>query len=64
MIGRVVGPALTIAVAAGAIWGWIEIDLLRGTVFWEFRYLLLGGGTILALSAAEWVIGRVRGSGR
>ena len=44
------------ALACGAIWwGWSEIRLLRGTVFWEFRLVLLLIAAFVLLSVAERV---------
>ncbi len=58
MIACVAGPGLALLVAAAAVWGWVEIGRLRGTPLWEFRYLLLGVGTILALGVADWALRR------
>ncbi len=63
MIRRGAGPGLSILVGAAAWWGWSEMDLLFGTPLWEFRYILLGGATILSLSLVEWIVKRLQAKG-
>lgn len=60
-LSRLSGPALA-ALAGGALYaGWTEIDRLRGTPFWEFRYVLLGVAAFLLLGLVEKLHGRLRG---
>ena len=48
------------AVACGLIaWGYWTIDLLRGTWFWELRYVVLACGGFVLLSLAEWAATRL-----
>lgn len=61
MIARVAGPGLAFFVAAAAVWGWVEIGRLRDTPLWEFRYLLLGVATVLALGLVDLAPRRLPG---
>jgi len=45
--------AITCVATAAIWWGWQELNLLRGTVFWEFRLLVLLVGAFALLSLAE-----------
>ncbi|MEJ6391887.1 hypothetical protein V8J82_01385 [Gymnodinialimonas sp. 2305UL16-5] len=57
MIGRVAQIAL-MASGLGLIWwGWQELNILRGTMFFEYRYILLGVGAILILTCAQSLAG-------
>lgn len=52
------------ALAAGAgYWGWLNLNMLRGTVYFEFRYILLMAAIFLVLSLAQaiagWITGRL-----
>lgn len=59
MIRRVV-PAVVAALSIGAtLWAYSEITILRGTVFWEFRFLVLMAGAFLVLTIAEKVLSRL-----
>ncbi|MCV6596725.1 MAG: hypothetical protein OIF40_06555 [Mangrovicoccus sp.] len=59
MIRRLLPPALALAALAAAYWGYSEITQLRGTIFWEFRYLVLGLGCFALLSVLETVLSRL-----
>ncbi|MBL4628962.1 MAG: hypothetical protein JKY00_13200 [Roseicyclus sp.] len=43
--------------AALPYWAWLELNALRGTVFFEYRYVLLLCGAILLFSVAQAVAG-------
>ena len=59
MIRRLLPPALALAAVAATLWTYSEITLLRGTVFWEFRFLVLLVGAFLVLSVAEAALTRL-----
>ncbi len=49
------------AVATWAIWfGFDNLRILRGTVLWEFRYLVFMLATFAGLSALEWGVDRLK----
>lgn len=53
-------PVALAFIAGGLCWlAWAEIALLRGTVFWEIRYLTFGVVVIGVLTLAEWLAGRL-----
>lgn len=53
-------PPVLAALACVLLWfGWQEIGLLRGTWFWELRYVVAGVAAIAVLTAARWVEARV-----
>lgn len=59
MIRRLLPPALAIAAVAATLWAYSEITFLRGTLFWEFRFLVLLIAAFLVLSFVEAVIARL-----
>ncbi len=53
MSGRAIGLA-SILVPAALIWlGYDQIDQLRGTLFWPYRYLLLALAAFLLLTGVQ-----------
>ena len=60
MIARLV----SVAAAALALWllwiGYDQLRALRGTWFWDYRYLVFGGAAFLGLSALEWLTHWIR----
>ena len=55
MMARLLAPALTVA-ACYAVWSaYAHLTILRGSVLWDLRYVVLGVAGILILSLAEWV---------
>lgn len=51
-------PIPVTALAMVALWlGYENLNVLRRTVFWEFRYVLLGVAAFLGLSLLEWLVG-------
>lgn len=55
MIRSIVAVILLAGASYGVWWGWSEIALLRRTFWWEYRYLVLLVGAILAYSLAEYI---------
>ncbi len=52
-LGRLLPPGLTL-LACGLIWlAYENLGLLRGTLFWELRYVTLGCAVILLLTGLE-----------
>lgn len=48
------------AVLCVLVWlGYDQITVLRGTTFWEFRYLVLGVVVFLVLSLVQWLWGKI-----
>lgn len=54
-----VGIVLTLAACGGVYAGYENLALLRGSVLWDLRYVLLGIGAVLVLSLAEWLSARI-----
>lgn len=47
--------------ALGALWfGYGQLKILRGTVFWDYRYIVYAGGAFLGLSCLEWALGWIK----
>ena len=59
MIGRLVQIALMCGAAGLAYWGWLSLNTLRGTPFFEYRYVILLCGAILLFSVAQAIAGRI-----
>lgn len=59
MIRRLLPPALAFVAVAATLWAYSEISLLRGTLFWEFRFLVLLVAAFLVLSFAEAMLSRL-----
>lgn len=59
MIRAVVAILLMCGVCYGIWWGWDQITLLRGTVWWEYRYVVLLVAGVIAFSLAEFIASRV-----
>ena len=53
-MARLLGPALTAGACAAVWYAWANLALLRGSVLWDLRYVVLGVAAILILSAAQW----------
>lgn len=59
MIRRLLPPALALTAIAATLWAYSEITLLRGTLFWEFRFLVLLVTAFLVLSFTETLLARL-----
>lgn len=57
MIRAAIHIALMAAAAAVLWWGWSNLNLLRGTPVFEFRFVLLLAAGFLVLSAAQALAG-------
>lgn len=55
---------LAMIFAGGATWalwaGYGQLNFLRGTPFWDFRYVVFAVAGFLGLSGLEWVLGRIK----
>lgn len=61
MMARVLHIALMLG-ACGLLWlGWSQLNNLRGTVFFEYRYVLLVAAGFLVLSVAQAIAGWIGG---
>lgn len=48
------------AVLCVLVWlAYDQVTVLRGTMYWEFRYLILGVVVFLVLSLVQWIWGKV-----
>jgi hypothetical protein len=60
MIVRVVAIALT-GLACAALWfGYMNLNIFRGTPMFDFRYVIFAVASFLGLSAFEWVAGWIK----
>ena len=58
-IAHIIGLVL-FAVLCVLVWlAYDQVTMLRGTVYWEFRYLILGVVVFLVLSVVQWVWGKI-----
>lgn len=52
---------LAIIVTGAALWalwfGYGQLKILRGTAFWDYRYIVYTAGAFLGLSGLEWTLG-------
>lgn len=56
---HIIGLVL-LAVLCALVWlAYDQITVIRGTVFWEFRYLLLGVVVFVVLSLVQWLWGKL-----
>ena len=56
---HIVGLVL-FAILCVLVWlAYDQVTVLRGTVYWEFRYLILGVVVFLVLSLVQWIWGKV-----
>lgn len=47
--------------ATWALWaGYGQLSFLRGTPFWDFRYVVFAAAGFLGLSSLEWVLGQIK----
>ena len=52
---------LLAALACGGVWfGYTNLNILRGTPFFDFRYVVFAVSAFLGLSAIEWALGWVK----
>lgn len=47
------------AAAGLSYWGWLSLNMLRGTSFSEYRYVIFLCGSILVFSIVQAVAGRI-----
>ena len=59
MIPRITQMVLMSGAAGLSYWGWLSLNALRGTPFFEYRYMILLCGAILVFSVAQAIAGRV-----
>lgn len=59
MILRLLQIVLMGGASALSYWGWVELNTLRGTPLFEYRYLILMCGAILLFSVAQSIAGRI-----
>lgn len=59
MIVRLVQIALMAGAAALSYGGWVQLNILRGTPLFEYRYVLLLIGAILLFSVAQAIGGSI-----
>ncbi|GAB5445271.1 hypothetical protein [Gymnodinialimonas sp.] len=59
MILRIVQIAVMCAAGGLSYWGWLELNTLRGTPLFEYRYVILLTGAILLFSVAQSIMGRI-----
>lgn len=57
MMARVVQIALMIGAGGLSYWGWLALNILRGTPLFEYRYVILLSGAILLFSMAQAIAG-------
>lgn len=58
-VSRIIGLVLFAGLCVLAWYAYDQITVLRRSIFWEFRYLVLGIVVFLALSIVQWVWGKV-----
>lgn len=60
MIIRGLSIALA-ALALAALWfGYMNLNILRGTPLFDFRYVIFAVAAFLGLSAIEWALGWIK----
>lgn len=57
MILRVLSILLTAGACAGLWFGYMNLNMLRGTEFFDFRYIVFAVAAFLGLGLLEWVLG-------
>lgn len=57
MMLRLVHIALMAGAAGLSCWGWLSLNMLRGTPLFEYRYVILLSGAILLFSVAQAIAG-------
>ena len=56
---HIVGLVL-FAILCVLVWlAYDQVTVLRGTMYWEFRYLILGVVVFLVLSLVQWIWGKI-----
>lgn len=60
MMIRVIAIVMNV-LACGALWfSYMNLNVFRGTLLFEFRYVIFACGAFLGLSAFEWAIGWIK----
>lgn len=59
MTFRVIGAVLAFTASAAIVMAWTEIGVLGGTLFWDYRYVILIVGTLLGLSLLDTALVRI-----
>ncbi|MEQ9811526.1 MAG: hypothetical protein RLO50_02010 [Azospirillaceae bacterium] len=54
-VKHIIGLALVLTLSALAWVAYENLGQLRGTLFWEFRYILLAAVGFVVLSLMQWV---------
>jgi hypothetical protein len=60
MIIRGLAIVLTAAACVALWFGYMNLNVLRGTPLFDFRYVIFAVGSFLGLSALEWGIGWIK----
>jgi hypothetical protein len=60
MILRALAIALSALAAAGLWFGYANLNMLRGTPFFDFRYIVFAVAAFLGLSVVEWALGKLK----
>ena len=58
MIAKLIAPVLTVLACAAIWYAFTHLSVLRGSVLWDLRYVVLGVVAVLCLSAAEWIVSK------
>ena len=56
---HIVGLVLFAALCVLVWLAYDQVTVLRGTLYWEFRYLILGVVIFLVLSIVQWAWGKI-----
>jgi hypothetical protein len=57
MIVRALAIVLSIGALAALWFGYMNLNMLRGTPLFDFRYIIFAVGAFLGLSGIEWALG-------
>lgn len=60
MIVRALAIVLAAAACAALYFGYMNLNIFRGTPLFEFRFVLFAIGAFLGLSAIEWALGWIK----
>ncbi len=64
MISRLIAIFLTGSALAGLWFGYMNLNVFRGTPLFEFRYIIFAVAAFLGLSALEWLAGWIKSKGK
>lgn len=60
MIFRILAISLAAAACAGLWFGYMNLNIFRGTPLFDFRYVIFAVSSFLGLSILEWAIGWIK----